>query len=50
MVETGAESNGMIEIKSALDPNKKVVISGAYAINSEYKFRKGSDPMAGMNM
>ncbi|EIA09465.1 efflux RND transporter periplasmic adaptor subunit [Flavobacterium frigoris] len=50
MVETGAESNGMIEIKSALDPAKKVVITGAYAINSEYKFRKGSDPMAGMDM
>lgn len=50
MVETGAESNGMIEIKSALDPTKKVVITGAYAINSEYKFRKGSDPMAGMEM
>jgi Cu(I)/Ag(I) efflux system membrane fusion protein len=50
MVETGAESEGIIEIKSALDPTKKVVITGAYAINSEYKFRKGSDPMAGMDM
>jgi hypothetical protein len=26
MVETGAESNGTIEIKTALDPTKKVVI------------------------
>jgi Cu(I)/Ag(I) efflux system membrane fusion protein len=50
MVETGAEADGMIEIKSELDPSKKVVITGAYAINSEYKFRKGSDPMAGMDM
>jgi Cu(I)/Ag(I) efflux system membrane fusion protein len=50
MVETGAEANGMIEIKSELDPSKKVVVTGAYAINSEYKFRKGSDPMAGMDM
>jgi Cu(I)/Ag(I) efflux system membrane fusion protein len=41
MVETGAESNGTIEIKTALDPTKKVVITGAYAINSVYKFRKG---------
>ncbi len=48
MVETGVETNGRIEIKSALDPAKKVVITGAYAINSEYIFRKGSDPMAGM--
>jgi Cu(I)/Ag(I) efflux system membrane fusion protein len=50
MVETGLETNGMIEIKSDLDPAKKVVITGAYAINSEYIFRKGSDPMAGHNM
>ena len=50
MVDTGVESNGMIEIKSELDANKKVVITGAYAINSEYKFRKGNDPMAGMKM
>lgn len=40
MVETGIETDGMIEIKSDLDPSKKVVITGAYAINSEYKFRK----------
>lgn len=50
MVETGMETNGMIEIKSALDPAKKVVVTGAYAINSEYIFRKGSDPMAGHKM
>ncbi|MBF4491554.1 efflux RND transporter periplasmic adaptor subunit [Flavobacterium sp. MR2016-29] len=50
MVETGIETNGMIEIRSDLDSSKKVVITGAYAINSEYKFRKGSDPMEGMKM
>jgi Cu(I)/Ag(I) efflux system membrane fusion protein len=50
MVETGMEINGMIEIKSEIDSSKKVVITGAYAINSEYKFRKGSDPMEGMKM
>ena len=50
MVETGVETNGMIEIKSNLDATKKVVVTGAYAINSEYKFRKGSDPMEGMKM
>ena len=48
MVETGVESNGMIEIKSELDTSKKVVITGAYGINSEYIFRKGNDPMVGM--
>ncbi|WP_269243517.1 hypothetical protein [Flavobacterium limnophilum] len=50
MVETGVETNGMIEIKSDIDASKKVVITGAYAINSEYKFRKGGDPMEGMKM
>ena len=50
MVETGIEANGMIEIRSEIDPAKKVVITGAYAINSEYIFRKGSDPMAGHDM
>ena len=42
--------NGMIEIKSKIDKTKKIVMTGAYAINSEYKFRKGSDPMEGMKM
>jgi len=50
MVETGIEINGMIEIKSGVDSLKNVVVTGAYAINSEYKFRKGSDPMEGHNM
>jgi Cu(I)/Ag(I) efflux system membrane fusion protein len=40
----------MIEIISHIDPSKKVVVAGAYAINSEYKFRRGSDPMEGMKM
>ena len=50
MVETGIETNGMIEITSEIDPAKKVVITGAYGINSEYIFRKGSNPMEGMKM
>lgn len=49
-VTTGVESNGMIEITSAIDTNKKIVITGVYAVNSEYEFRKGKDPMAGMKM
>jgi Cu(I)/Ag(I) efflux system membrane fusion protein len=47
MVETG--ENGTIEIKTALDPTKKVVITGAYAINSSIN-SEGNDPMAGMKM
>lgn len=50
MVETGQEINGLIEIISPLDSSKKIVITGAYAINSEYIFRKGSNPMEGMEM
>lgn len=50
LVETGIEANGMIEIISEIDSTKKVVITGAYGINSEYKFRKGSEPMKGMKM
>lgn len=50
MVETGIEANGMIQIKSEIDSTKKVVITGAYGINSEYIFRKGSNPMEGMKM
>lgn len=50
MVDTGIEINGLIEITSEISPNARIVISGAYLINSEYKFRKGSDPMEGMKM
>jgi Cu(I)/Ag(I) efflux system membrane fusion protein len=49
MVETGVEANGMVEITSEMDSSKSRCY-GAYAINSEYIFRKGSDPMAGMKM
>jgi membrane fusion protein, copper/silver efflux system len=50
MVEIGVETDGMIEIKSGIDATKKVVITGAYAINSEYIFRKGANPMEGHKM
>lgn len=47
MVETGLESGDRIEIKSGLQNGDVVVTSGAYLLNSEYIFKKGSDPMAG---
>jgi Cu(I)/Ag(I) efflux system membrane fusion protein len=50
MVQTGMESGDMIEIKSGIQPNDVVVTSGAYLLQSEYVFRKGADPMAGMKM
>ncbi len=50
MVTLGKETDGLVEISAGLEIGDKVVISGAYAINSEYRFRKGANPMAGMQM
>lgn len=50
MVETGLETENDIEIKSGLQKGDIVVINGAYLLNSEYKFKKGSSPMGGMKM
>jgi Cu(I)/Ag(I) efflux system membrane fusion protein len=50
MVETGQEGDGFIEIRSGLQPGDAVVTSGAYLLQSEYIFRNGADPMAGMDM
>jgi len=50
MVETGAEAEGRIEIKSGLQPGDLAVITGAYLLNSEYIFKKGVNPMEGMKM
>lgn len=50
MVTLGMESEDKIEIASGLKEGEAVVISGAYLINSEFIFKKGSSPMAGMKM
>lgn len=50
MVKVGIENDGRIEITSGLKSGDLVVTSGAYLLNSEYIFKKGSDPMAGMDM
>ena len=50
MVGLGAEGDERIEIKSGLKSGDVVVTSGAYLINSEYIFKQGEDPMAGMKM
>jgi Cu(I)/Ag(I) efflux system membrane fusion protein len=50
MIETGIQSNDMMEIKSGLKAGDEVVISGAYLINSEYIFKKGSSPMESHDM
>ena len=50
MVQTGLESDDRIEIKSGLSAGDVVVVSGAYLLNSEYIFKKGTNPMAGHDM
>ena len=50
MVETGIENKNSIEIISGIKEGERVVTSGAYLLNSEFIFKKGVDPMAGMKM
>ncbi len=50
MVVLGLEIDDRIEIKSGLTAGDVLVISGAYLLNSEYIFKKGVNPMAGMKM
>lgn len=50
MVQTGLESNDRIEIKTGLKTGDIVVINGAYLLNSEYVFKKGTIPMSGHDM
>jgi Cu(I)/Ag(I) efflux system membrane fusion protein len=38
-VETGAESNGMTEIRKGLEANQKVVVSGQFLLDSEASLR-----------
>ena len=47
MVETGLESSERIEIKSGLETGVEVVTNGAYLLQSEYVFKKGSNAMSG---
>ncbi len=50
MVKTGIAENNAVEITSGLTTGDVVVTSGAYLLNSEYIFKHGADPMAGMKM
>ena len=50
MVETGTEDNNNIEIISGLQYGDVVVVSGTYLLNSEYIFKRGVNPMEGMDM
>lgn len=50
MVQLGIESPTGIEITEGLHVGDIVVTSGAYLLNSEYTFKNGASPMAGMKM
>jgi len=50
MVTLGEESADSVAILTGLEANEKVVTSGAYLLYSEFKLKKGGDPMAGMKM
>ena len=50
MVNTGLQNSRDIEITSGLKEGDVVVTSGSYLLNSEYVFKNGTNPMAGMNM
>lgn len=50
MVNTGIEAGGFTQITNGLHVGDEVVVSGAFLLSSEYRFRQGSDPMQGMKM
>ncbi len=50
MVEIGMEDGDRVQVKSGLQSGDIVVIRGAYLLNSEYIFKKGTNPMEGMKM
>ena len=47
MVHTGIESEGLVEILHGLKEGDVVVVNGAYLLNSEFVFKRGTDVMAG---
>ncbi len=50
MVVMGIQSNDAIEVRSGIEIGEEVVISGAYLLNSEYFFKKGTNPMESHDM
>lgn len=48
-VKTGLENFDQVEILEGLSHGERVVVTGAYLLNSEYILKKGSDPIAGHN-
>lgn len=49
-VRIGIQTKAKVEIISGLSEHEIVVVSGSYLLNSEYVFKRGSQPMPGMKM
>ncbi|GAO45474.1 putative RND-type efflux pump membrane fusion protein [Flavihumibacter petaseus NBRC 106054] len=47
MIQAGAETEAMIEVLGGLETGDRVVVTGAYLLNSEFILKKGADPMTG---
>ena len=50
MVHTGATNSKSTEVLNGLKVGDEIVVSGAYLLQSEYIFKKGTNPMAGHDM
>lgn len=50
MVKTGISNKREVEILEGLSPGDRVVISGAYLLNSAWKVKQGGGAMQGMDM
>ncbi len=50
MVKTGRQNKTYVEITDGIEEGDVVVISGAYLLQSEFTFKKGSNAMEGMKM
>ena len=50
MVNLGMQNSQMVEIVSGIKEGEVIVITGAYLLNSEYVFKRGANPMEGMDM
>lgn len=45
MIKTGLENGNTIQVLDGLKEGDAVVTSGAYLLNSEFVFKKGTEPM-----
>ena len=49
-VTIGIQNKNKIEITSGISKGESVVVSGTYLLNSEYIFKRGTNPMSEMKM